>query len=194
MNQGARWFANARMTQAAAQAVVCDEVGGLKGFKMTEVRVSLRDIIRRSVMGTSKLWPIDLKYPAEGSLEDRFKAGDKQILLWAIDDYAQRGQPIPDWAARALNEVIYRAAQGELDSWDDAFGKIFASMQKRRAQTLARMLDVYYRVRELHAEGHAIDNDLFECVGKELKLTASGKTSVQELYLRVKAEIEPQTK
>jgi hypothetical protein len=162
--------------------------------KMTDVRVSMRDIIRRAVMGESKLWPIDPKHPAVGSLEDRFNASDKQMLLWAIDDYAQRGKPIPQWAAKALNDIIYRAAEGEFASWDNAFGKIFAGIQKRRAQTLARMLDVYYRVRELHAEGNAIDNVLFERVGKELKLRASGKTSVQELYLMVKAELEPQSK
>ena len=161
---------------------------------MSDVRVSLRDIIRRAVMGESKLWPIDPKHPAVGSLEDRFNASDKQMLLWAIDDYAQRRKPIPPWAAKALNDIIYRAAEGEFSSWDDAFGKIFAGIQKRRAQTLARMLDVYYRIRELHAKGHAIDNVLFERVGKELKLRASGKTSVQELYLMVKAELEPQSK
>jgi hypothetical protein len=158
-------------------------------------KIALREIIHRSVMGKSKLWPIDPKFPAEGTLEGRFNHGDgdKQILLWAIDDAAQRGLPIPPWAARALNEVIYRAAEGELDSWDEAFGKIFAGIQKRRAQTLTRMLDVYYRVRELRAEGHAIDNNLFERVGDELRLHASGKTTVQELYLRVKAELEPQS-
>ena len=36
------------------------------------------------------------------------------------------------------------------------------------------MLDVYYRIRELHAEGHPIDNTLFERVGRDLKLHASG--------------------
>jgi hypothetical protein len=75
---------------------------------MSDVRVSLREIIRRSVIDESKLWPIDLKYPAVGFFEDRYKAGkgDKQILLWAIDDCAQKGQPIPEWAAKALNEII----------------------------------------------------------------------------------------
>jgi hypothetical protein len=155
---------------------------------------ALRDIIRRSVMGESELWPIDPKFPAVGSFEDRFKAGDKQILLWAIDDYAQRGEPVPQWAARELNNIIYSAAEGKYASWNDAFGKIFAGIQQRRAQSLTHMLDVYNRVRELHAKGHPIDNDLFERVGKELKLTASGKTTVQELYRRVKEDVERQSK
>jgi hypothetical protein len=161
--------------------------------KMTDAfRPALRDIIHRSVMGKSKLWPIDPKYPAAGSLEDRFNVGDKQILLWAIDDAAQRGLPIPKWATKALNDLLYRAAEGEFRSWDDAFGKIFAGKQQRRIQTLSRMLDVYYRVCELNAEGHAIDNALFERVGEELKLPARGKTTIQDLYLQVKAELEPQ--
>jgi len=127
------------------------------------------------------------------SLENRFKKGDKQILLWAIDYYAQKKQPIPEWAAKALNELIYCAAVGKFASWNDAFGKIFVQIQRRKAQTLARMLDVYYRVRELHAEGHSIDNCLFERVGKELKMPASGRTTVQGLYLRAKKELEPQS-
>jgi hypothetical protein len=144
---------------------------------------ALRDIIRRSVMGESELWPIDPHFPAVGSFEDRFNAGDKQILLWAIDDYAQRGEPAPQWAAKELNNITYSAAQGKYTSWNDAFGKIFAGIQRRRAQTLTRMLDVY-----------PIDNRLFERVGQELKLPASGKTTVQELYLRVKADVERQSK
>ena len=161
---------------------------------MSDRKATLRDIIHRSVMGTSKLWPIDPAFPAVGSLEDRYKAGDKQILLWTIDDCAQRNLPIPKWAADALNDLIYSAAEGKLASWDDAFGKIFTGMQQRRAQTLSGMLDVYYRVCELHAKGHAIDNELFEQVGKELKLAARGKTTVQDLYLRAKAELEPKPK
>ena len=153
---------------------------------MDEVRVTLRDIIHRSVMGESELWPIDPTYPAKGSLEDRFKAGDRQILLWAIAEYARKEQPPPNWAANALNDVIYGAAKGKFSSWDDAFGKIFQNIQRRRAETLSHMLDVYYRIRELHAEGHPIDNTLFERVGRDLKLHASGKTTVQDLYLAVK--------
>jgi hypothetical protein len=170
------------------------------GYLSDAPKIALREIIHRSVMGKSKLWPIDQKYPAVGSLEERFNGtfnkgvGDKQILLWAIDDCAQKREPLPDWVANALHDLVYRAAEGKLRTWDDAFGKIFAGIKKRRAQTLARMLDVYYRVRELHAGGHAIDNDLFERVGDELKHHASGKTTVQELYLRVKAELEPQSK
>jgi hypothetical protein len=166
-----------------------------KGCEITDaLRAALRDIIHRSVMGKSKLWPIDPKFPPEGTLEDRFNhgAGDKQILLWAINESAQSRRPIPKWAAKALNDLLYRAAEGEFCSWDDAFGKIFAGKQQRRVQTLSRMLDVYYRVRELSAEGHAIDNALFERIGEELKLPARGKTTIQDLYLQVKAELEPQ--
>jgi len=164
------------------------------GYVGNDPKIVLREIIHRSVMGKSKLWPINPKFPAEGTLERRFNGGlgDKQILLWAIDESAQRGLPIPEWAAKALNDFLYRAAEGEFRSWDDVFGKIFAGKQQRRVQTLSRMLDVYYRVCELSAQGHAIDNALFERVGEELKLPARGKTTIQDLYLQVKAELEPQ--
>jgi hypothetical protein len=156
---------------------------------MSDVRVSLREIIRRSVMGESKLWPIDPKYPAVGSFEDRYRAGDKQILLWAINQYAQEGQLIPDWAAKELNEIIYSAAEGKFASWDDAFGKIFAGKRQDGIQTLTKMLHVYSRVCEL-AKNHPIDNLLFERVGEELN-PPLGKTRVQELYLQVKSELDP---
>ena len=167
-----------------------------KGKKTSEMsdadKVTIRDIIYRSVMGKSNLWPIH-PFPAKGSLEDRFNAGDNQILLWAIADCAQNKQPIPEWATDALTDLLYRAVQGDVASWDNVFGKIFRGVQKRRAQTLSRMLDVYYRVCELSTQA-PIDNALFKRVGKELNLTASSKTTVQELYLRVKAELESQSK
>ena len=41
----------------------------------------LDNAIVRAVRGESSPWPIDSAHPAKGTFEDRFKAGDKQILL-----------------------------------------------------------------------------------------------------------------
>ena len=57
---------------------------------------ALRDIIRRSVMGESELWPIDPHFPAVGSFEDRFNAGDKQI-------FCGRSTTTPRGESRSLN-------------------------------------------------------------------------------------------
>jgi len=154
-----------------------------KGYEITDaLRTALRDIIHRSVMGTVKLWPIDPKYPAEGSFEDRFNGGegDKQILLWAIDGCAQKREPIPDWAANALHDLLYQAAEGEFHSWHDAFGKIYApGKRKRRIEHLALMLRVWARICERHEAGESKVEEFFESVGDEFDIKA---TLVKELY------------
>jgi hypothetical protein len=163
--------------------------------EMTDaLRAALRDIIYRSVMGKSKLWPIDPKYPADGSLKDRFNgtlnkgAGDKQILLWAIDDCAKKREPIPDWAANALHDLIYRAAEGEFHSWDDAFGKIFAAgKRKNRIEHLALMLRVWARICHRHKAGESKSEELFVSVGEEFKI---GATLVKDLYGQVEDAIK----
>ena len=84
----------------------------------------LNQAIIRAVRGEPSPWPINPKYQWKGDFEFTFKAGDKQILLWAIRDYAERGEPIPPWATDALHDVLMRAAKFEFNTWDDAFGKI----------------------------------------------------------------------
>ena len=151
-------------------------------------RKPLKDIISRSIRGEPSPWPIDPAYKLEGSFEDRFRAGDKQILLWAIDEYAQKGEPVPEWAAAALNDILYRMAIGEFDTWDDAFGKIFADGHRRVGiRTLARMFEVWTRVKEINAaEGSAIGDGLFERVGRDLAV--GGKTTVGKLYGKVERD------
>jgi hypothetical protein len=114
-----------------------------------------------------------------GSLEDRFEAGDKQILLWAIDDSAQKGQPIPEWAAKALNDIIYRMAAGDLTSWDDAFGKIFAAKRRSRIQHLALMLEIWAEIYQRSEAGESKTEEFFESVGEKFKI---GPTLVKKLY------------
>jgi hypothetical protein len=160
-----------------------------KGQEITDaLKTALRDIIYRSVMGTSKLWPIDRRYPALGSFEDRFKAHDKQILLWAIDDCAQKRELIPDWAANALHDLVYRGAEGEFRSWDDAFGKIYApGKRKHRIAHLALMLRVWARICQRHEAGESKLEELFQSVGEEFDI---GATLVKELYGMVQDAIE----
>ena len=145
---------------------------------MRALEAAMRDIIRRSVMGELTLWPIDHKYPARGSLEERFKRGDRQILLWAIEDCARKKLPIPDWAANALKDIIYGAVQGDFVSWDEAFGKLFVDIQRRRARSLALMLKVWARIHQRNQAGEPKLEELFTSVGEEFDI---GATSVKEL-------------
>src|ERR1700730_14801257 len=51
--------------------------------------------IWRAVCGKPSPWLSDPEFEPAGTFEDRFKAGDKQILLWEIYFCAQSGRPIP---------------------------------------------------------------------------------------------------
>jgi len=70
--------------------------------------------IVRAVRGEPSPWPLDRAHAPKGAFEDRLNAGDKQILLWAIWDCAERGEAIPRWATEALHTVLMRAAKFEL--------------------------------------------------------------------------------
>ena len=100
----------------------------------------LEEMIDAAVLGdTTSPWDIDPKYPAVGSLQDKFEKGDNQLLLWTIHFSARKGEPVPEWAAKALAEVLYAAAAGEFKSWDKSFGRIFGEKSdppctKRRAR------------------------------------------------------------
>jgi hypothetical protein len=154
---------------------------------MDALEVAMRDIIRRSVMGTSTLWPIDHKFPPIGSLLERFEKGDRQILLWAIEDCARQKLPVPDWAAKELNDIIYRAVTGDLASWDEAFGKLFVDHRRTRAQSLALMLKVWARIQQRNQAGESKLEDLFVSVGEEFGI---GATLVKELYGKVRDAID----
>jgi hypothetical protein len=134
----------------------------------------LHSAIHRAVRGEPSPWPIHPKYPANGSFEDRFRGGDKQILLWAIDDCAQRRQRLPEWAVDALHDSLLRIATGEF-SWDNAFGPLRAKgWQRRQILGLSLMYDILARVRQKvvdqRKKNQNINYDLvFEDVRDDLK-------------------------
>jgi hypothetical protein len=148
----------------------------------------LEEMIDAKVLGDpTSPWDIDPKYPHAGSLQDRFNAGDQQILLWAIHFSARKGEKVPEWAAKALAKIMYEAAVGEFDSWDEAFGRIFARKKRVTMYQKARhMIDAYDRVIKLNRENrkaNPIGNILFAQVGEELHI---GKNAVSKYYARVR--------
>jgi hypothetical protein len=144
----------------------------------------LDEMILRAVKDKRSPWPIDRRFKAVGSFKTRYKLGDRQILLWAIWDSAQREEPIPKWATEALRDRVLRAAKGEFATWDGAFGKIYAGRRQQRSiQTLASMIDVWKCVwKHVIKSRDKIGKDLFTLVGKELTLQSSSATTVQNLY------------
>jgi hypothetical protein len=153
----------------------------------------LEEMIDAGVMGDSTSpWDIDPKYPPKGTLQDRFNAGDKQILLWAIKFSAREGKPVPEWAAKALADVLYKAATGKFASWDEAFGRIFG--RKKRATMLAKardMISIYDRVVDEKRKGNPIGNPLFEQIAEELRISHN---TVARYYARVRDYVKARRK
>ena len=148
--------------------------------------------IVRKVQGQPSPWPIDTRFKWRGDFECTFKAGDKQILLWAIRDYAERGEPIPPWATDALHKVLMRAAKFEFNTWDDAFGKIPAKgTHRNKIQRLVKYaLPVGERIVKLSCldtmtmrrrkkGGRGIGDALFYDVAKEFCI---GARAVKEYW------------
>ena len=157
----------------------------------------LNSAIHRAVRGEPSPWPIDRRFPAKGSFEDRFRAGDKQILLWAINDCAQSRQPLPKWLADALQDALIRLATGEF-SWDDAFGPLRAKgWQRRQISGLSLMYDIFVRVQqkvlEQRRKGENINHDLvYEDVRDDLKRVGCriGIGKVKKYYALARDDIK----
>jgi hypothetical protein len=156
----------------------------------------LEEMIDAAVLGDkTSPWDIDPKHPPVGNFQDRFNAGDQQILLWEIHFSAREGEKVPEWAAKALAKIMYEAATGKFDSWDEAFGRIFARKKRATMYKKAReMIAAYNRVIELNRENrkdNPIGNKLYEQVGEELCI---GRNRVAEYYARVRNYVKSRRK
>jgi hypothetical protein len=157
-----------RQAQKSGPAVVRSSQAEGSEISASPKRDPLDVLITLAVRGRPSPFPVDPKFKWKGDFEGTFKAGDKQILLWALEDCAERGVPIPEWAGKALRRIMFHGvARGEFASWEDAFGPIRV-MQQRTIRDLQHMADVWKRVRELkERDGRTIDDLLFEDIRKE---------------------------
>jgi hypothetical protein len=135
----------------------------------------LEVLIALAVTGGPSPFPIDPnpRYKWKGSFEATFDggAGDRQILLWAIEDCAQKGESIPPWAAKALHNIMFRGvALAKFASWNEVFGPIRV-LQQREIDALQHMVAVWQRVQKLRQEDRSLDYDgLFEEIRKEFPI------------------------
>ena len=124
-------------------------------------------------------WRLSKAHDTNGSFEERFDRGDKQMLLWALVEPARRGDPIPEWAATKLLGAIFDAARGRLVSWDEAFGKMFEGSYRTAALGLEKyMFPVGRRVEEL-SEEMGIGDEMYAKIAAELSI---GPDRVSEYY------------
>jgi hypothetical protein len=116
-----------------------------------------------------------------------YEAGEKIALWKTIVMSAIHKSAIPDWAASIIDGADGYVISGELNSWNELFGK--PRLQSRsvlRARHLSHA--VYYRIKDLQLRGTPINNDLFDRVGKELGIGA--RETVRKLYKAAKEEFD----
>jgi hypothetical protein len=144
----------------------------------------LFEIIEESVESGRGGWDIDPAHRSRGrSYEERFRAGDKQIVLWEISRCIKNNMPIPEWAGIAFRVELERVVTCER-TWEEAFGKVPAGGRYRKSiQTAAKSVKVCERIEELKRGGRKIDNDLFNEVGKEFRVGTVGRaTTVKKIW------------
>jgi hypothetical protein len=124
------------------------------------------------------------KYLAEilDILEERFNAGDKSALLYAIYHCLLMKRPLPEWWRLKFLHTYEAHARFEIRSWDQVFGQpvpkgTHLETEKRNAELRPLVIE---RVEALRAE-RPIDKGLFEKIGRELNPPLKG-TTVSEIY------------
>ena len=113
----------------------------------------------------------------------QFEGGESRALLSALYHCAMRDFPMPDWLSRAFLRAYREGIHYKVRSWDDVFG---SPSPKGKNLELARVrrtqiFEVYLCVRGIidREPNTAIDQGLFERVGKELGISWS---TVKNLY------------
>ena len=111
----------------------------------------------------------------------QYEQGHKRQLLYCLDFCLRNNVQVPPWAKQGLSNALDAANSYGIKSWDEVFGKILPkgkriATQRRHAEI---SWDLFSRVGDLHKAGAAIDEGLFEKVGKEFGV---GKTVASELY------------
>jgi hypothetical protein len=109
-------------------------------------------------------------------LRKDFEEGDKRALFEAI---CWAGASLPDWVRKGLREAHERFECGDINSWEDIFGKPFPGKSRKTAQNRALGINIWVEVRRRIDQGQPIDEHLFEQVGKSFDMKHS---TVSKLY------------
>ncbi|MXS84490.1 hypothetical protein ABO04_00825 [Nitrosomonas sp. HPC101] len=118
--------------------------------------------------------------------EEAYKK-DPFYLMQAIGVCALHGLPLPPWAVNAYLKGYNKIADAESKSWDEVFGMPYPkgvrlSVLRKERRFKHAVYDEISRIKKSQPKV-AIDDDLFEKVGKKFGL---GKTLTSEYYYAVK--------
>jgi hypothetical protein len=121
------------------------------------------------------------RFYVEKKLRPQIGTGDGVALLLAIDYCARSGMAMPEWLAQAFTERYDNWRKFRVKTLDAAFGVRRGRrirIERQRAREELKPYVVYW-VRLLQQKGAAIDDALFERVGKRLKISGP---SVKRIY------------
>jgi hypothetical protein len=133
-------------------------------------------------------WPPDTVEECSDYYESAYKMGNKDALILLIGMCGIAGWPIPKWAASIIVEAPSHAIFGRIRSWDEVFGKPHTPKKGTRLLEWQRRWHVFAEVQTAHSKGEAIDDLLFERIGK--KLGIGGRTKAKDLYAAARDEFE----
>jgi hypothetical protein len=83
--------------------------------------------------------------------------GDKSALLGAVYFCAKYRLPLPEWAGEAFEAARDRARSGEIDSWDDVFGKPWGDGRRKARWMKSRSAQIWFDVKVLRRRGMSIE-------------------------------------
>jgi hypothetical protein len=116
-------------------------------------------------------------------LEAAHKGGDKTALLrmvWQCCQYSDA----PEWVKDAFDKAFTSAQLGEIESWDDVFGKPYPKRRHREAiKRRARKMEVWMQVKNAHDDGEKIGQELFRRIGRTYGFGSEG--TVGGMYYEV---------
>jgi hypothetical protein len=106
-----------------------------------------------------------------------------EVVLHCISCCFGANVPVPEWAQREFRRLHWEGQRGWLRSWDKAFGRPSTERKFYRSEGEAQWTRmITKRVAEAKQSGVAIDDELFEQIGLELRV--GGKTRAKKLYRR----------
>ena len=110
-----------------------------------------------------------------------FEAGDKRALWSAIRHCAWYQAVMPPWMVDAIDANYQGIKDGHVRDFNEAFGGKPGDRRTRarRERLHTSSLKVTYAIHAAHLKGHAIDDSLFDDIGKQFGL---GLSATRECY------------
>jgi hypothetical protein len=144
------------------------------------------EIVRRVARGEPTPWRLDLRYPAEGPPEVRYRNGardgDRQALLWEVYLAAAEDRALQQWAAAAIRKLMLRLFNGRVEDWNNELGTPLAKKSLKKGSNVKgvygrahrmwaeTMVPLWRRGQELIADGRSINDDFYAELGEEFDI------------------------